>query len=98
MTPGIWRLALTAHIAFSVGWLGAVGGFLVLGVAGLTSRDAEVVRGAYLAMDLLGRFVIVPMSLAALATGLIQALAAYAACNGDSVLILFSLDWGEPLG
>jgi hypothetical protein len=75
MTPRIRRLALTAHVIFSVGWLGAVAGFLVLSIAGLTSRDAEVVRSAYLAMDLIGRLVIVPMSLAALATGLLQALA-----------------------
>jgi hypothetical protein len=74
MTPRVRKWALTAHIAFSVGWLGAVAGFLVLSIAGLTSRDAHVVRGAYLAMDLIGRFIIVPMSLAALATGLIQAL------------------------
>jgi len=74
MTPRVRKWALTAHIAFSVGWLGAVAGFLVLSIAGLTSRDAHVVRGAYLAMDLIGLFIIVPMSLAALATGLIQAL------------------------
>src|SRR6266851_4438743 len=74
MTPPLRKLSLTAHITFSVGWLGAVAGFLALSVAGLTSRDAEVVRGAYVAMDLTGRFVIVPMSLAALATGLVHAL------------------------
>lgn len=74
MTPRVRRVALTAHITFSVGWLGAVAGFLVLSIAGLTSRDAEIVRGAYLAMDMVGRFVIVPMSLAALVTGLLQAL------------------------
>jgi len=67
-------LGLTAHIIFSVGWLGAVAGFLVLSIGGLTSQDAEMVRGAYLAMDLIGRFIIVPMSFAALATGLVQAL------------------------
>ena len=74
MSPRLRRLALTAHITFSVGWLGAVAGFLALSIAALTSRDADLVRGAYLAMDLIGRFVIVPMSIAALATGLIQAL------------------------
>jgi len=74
MTPRLRRLAFTAHITLSIGWLGAVAGFLVLSLAGLTSRDAEVVRAAYLAMDMIGRFVIVPMSFAALATGLLQAL------------------------
>ncbi len=74
MTPRLRKWALTAHITFSVGWIGAVAGFLVLSIAGLTSRDAEIVRGAYLAMNLIGWCVIVPMSLAALASGLVQAL------------------------
>jgi hypothetical protein len=39
MTPGLRKLALTAHIVSSVGWLGAVAGFLALAIAGLTSQD-----------------------------------------------------------
>ena len=74
MTPPLRKLSLTAHVTFSVGWLGAVAGFLVLSIAGLTSQNAEVVRGAYLAMDLIGLYIIVPMSLAALATGLVLSL------------------------
>ncbi len=66
MTPRLRKLALTAHVTCSVGWLGAVASFLVLSIAGLTSQDAEVVRGAYLAMNLIGLFIIVPMSLALL--------------------------------
>jgi hypothetical protein len=74
MTPALRKLTITAHVTFSVGWLGAVAAFLVLSIAGLTSHDAEVVRGAYLSMDLMSRFVIIPMCFAALATGLLQAL------------------------
>ena len=74
MTPALRKLTITAHVTFSVGWLGAVAAFLVLSIAGLTSHDAEVVRGAYLSMDLMTRFVIIPMCFAALATGLLQAL------------------------
>lgn len=74
MTPTLRKLTITAHVAFSVGWLGAVAAFLVLSIAGLISHDAEVVRGAYLSMNLISRFVIIPMCFAALATGLIQAL------------------------
>lgn len=74
MTPRFRKLALTTHVTVSVGWLGAVAGFLVLSIAGLTSRDADVVRGAYLSMNLIGLFIIVPLSLAALATGLVQSL------------------------
>ena len=74
MTPALRKLTITAHVTFSVGWLGAVAAFLVLSIAGLTSQDAEVVRGAYLSMNLISRFVIIPMCFAALATGLLQAL------------------------
>ena len=74
MTPWLRKFALTAHVTSSVGWLGAVAGFLALAVAGLTSQDAQTVRSAYLAMELTTWFVIVPLSFASLLTGLIQSL------------------------
>ncbi len=74
MTPRPTKFALTAHVTSSVGWLGAVAGFLALAVAGLTSPDEQMVRAAYLAMELTGWFVIVPLSLASLSTGLVQSL------------------------
>jgi hypothetical protein len=74
MAPRLRKLALTAHVTSSVGWLGAVVVFLALSVASLTSRDAETVRGAYLVMELTGRVVLVPLSLASLLTGLISSL------------------------
>jgi hypothetical protein len=67
-------LALFAHIAFSVGWIGAVAAFLALAIAGLTSQDARMVRVAYPAMGLVARFVIVPLAFASLLSGLIQSL------------------------
>src|SRR3990170_4099331 len=74
MTLRLRKLALTAHVTSSVGWLGSVGGFLALAVAGLTSQDSQLVRATYLAMELTGWFVIVPLSLASLLTGLVQSL------------------------
>ncbi len=74
MTPNLRKLTITAHVTFSIGWLGAVAAFLALSIAGLISRDAEVVRGVCLSMDLISRFVIIPMCFATLVTGLIQAL------------------------
>jgi hypothetical protein len=74
MTPGLRKLNLTAHLTSSIGWLGAVASFLVLSIAGMASEEAETVRGAYLAMNLIGQFIIVPLSLAALLTGLVQSL------------------------
>jgi hypothetical protein len=69
MTPRLRKFVLTAHVTFAVGWLGAVAGFLALAIAGLTSQDAQTVRSAYLAMELIARFVIVPLSFAPLLTG-----------------------------
>jgi hypothetical protein len=74
MTPRLRKLALTAHITASVGWLGAVAAFLALAVAGLTSQDAQLVRGAYIAMPVMTWYVIVPLCLAALLSGLISSL------------------------
>jgi hypothetical protein len=74
MTPSLRKLVLTAHVTFSVGWLGAVAVFLVLAIAGLTSQDTQIVRSAYLAMELSARLVIVPLAFASLLSGLIQSL------------------------
>lgn len=74
MGPRLRRLALTAHVLASVGWLGAVVSFLALAIAGLIGHDAQRVQSAYLAMDLTGTWVIVPLSLASLFTGLVQSL------------------------
>ena len=74
LTPRLRKVALTAHVACSVGSLGAVAGFLALAIAGLTSQDTQMVRAAYLAMELTAWFVIVPLVLGSLVTGLVQAL------------------------
>jgi hypothetical protein len=74
MPPRLRKLALTAHVTASVGWLGAVAAFLALAVVGLTSQDTHRVRAAYLAMELTASFVIVPFSFASLLTGLVQSL------------------------
>jgi hypothetical protein len=74
MSPRVRKLALTAHVAASVGWLGAVVVALVLAIAGLASRDAATVRAAYLALELIAWFVLVPLALASLVTGLVQSL------------------------
>src|ERR1700739_4132295 len=74
MTPGFRKLNLTAHVTSSVGWLGAVACFLVLSVVGLISHDAETVRGTYLAMNLIGQYIMVPLSVAALLTGVVHSL------------------------
>lgn len=74
VSPRVRKLALTAHLASSVGWLGAVAAFLALAVIGLTSDDAETVRGAYLVMEPAAWFVLVPLAFASFVTGLVQSL------------------------
>lgn len=74
LKPRARKLALTAHVASSVGWFGAVVAFLGLGVVGLVSDDPQTVRGAYLAMKPTAWLVLLPLAVTSLVTGLIQSL------------------------
>ena len=74
MTPAVRKFALLAHITSSVGWLGAVLAFVALAIAGLRSDDDTLVRSAYVTMSFVGWYVIVPFSVAALVTGLVQSI------------------------
>lgn len=74
MTPRLRKFALAAHIALAVGWVGAVAGYIALDVTAATSKDAQTLRAAYLAMELIAWYVIVPLALASLLTGLVMAL------------------------
>jgi hypothetical protein len=74
ITPPIRKLTLTGHITVSVGWIGALAVFLAHAIASLVSQDEQIVRAASLAMGLTAWFVILPLSLASLITGLVQAL------------------------
>jgi len=71
MAPGLRKFVLAAHLTFSIGWIGAVVAYLALGVSSVTSQDALTVRGAWASMELTGWYVIVPLALAALLTGLV---------------------------
>lgn len=74
MSGGLRKVTLTAHVTCSVGWIGAVGAFLALALVGLTSRDALLTRGAYLAMGVTASEVIVPLAFASLITGVVSSL------------------------
>jgi hypothetical protein len=74
MPSGLRKGALTAHVAASLGWFGAVAAFLALALVGLTSRDAQLVRAAYLALEPITRFVIVPLAIVSLLTGVVSSL------------------------
>ena len=63
MKHGLRKFVRTIHVTVTVGWLGAVAGFLALALTGLASRNAQTVNAAYISMDLITRLVIVPLSL-----------------------------------
>jgi hypothetical protein len=73
MTGWVRKLGIVVHVALSVGWLGAVAAFLALALAGLGS-DQALSRAAFVGMDLIGRWVLVPLSLGALASGIVQSI------------------------
>ena len=51
---GCAKRRCTAHVVSSVGWLGAVAGFLALALSGLTSSNERMLQAAYLTMGLTG--------------------------------------------
>lgn len=63
------RLLLTAHLLFTVGLVGAVGVLVALGVAGLRGADPGII---YPAAHLVDAWVVAPLAVLALVTGLIQ--------------------------
>jgi hypothetical protein len=74
MPPRLRKVVLTAHVATSVGWLGSVVAYLALDVVTAAGQDVTSVRGAYIAMDLIVRYAIVPLALSAVLIGTINAL------------------------
>ena len=74
MKPGVRKFALSAHLSFSVGWIGAVLCYLALGVGAVRSSDVHLIRAAWAAMELIGWYVIVPLAVASLLTGVVMAL------------------------
>lgn len=74
LTPNLRKFILTTHVTASVGWFGALAVFLAHSLTGFLSQEDYIVRAAALAMGITAWFVILPLSLASLTTGLVQAL------------------------
>lgn len=74
MNPSLRKLALTLHVASSVGWLGAAVAYLVVAIVAMSSGDGGRMRASYPTLELVGWSVIVPLSAASLLTGIIQSL------------------------
>jgi hypothetical protein len=74
MTPGLRKFGLSVHVTSSVGWLGAIAAYLALNAVALTSQDEQSVRAAYLMMEPVAWFAIVPLAVRSLVTGIVQSL------------------------
>lgn len=73
MGRGSRKVALSVHLTTSVGWIGAVIAYLGLGVAA-SRGEPSTIRAAWTAMEIVGWFVIVPLAVSSLLTGLLMAL------------------------
>lgn len=75
LTPA-WRKAILAvHLTVSVGWIGGVLVYLALGLMAVRSQDDSTIRAAWIAMEVSGWFVLVPLAIVTVMTGLVLALA-----------------------
>lgn len=74
MSPGLRKAALSLHLTVSVGWIGTVVAYLVLGVTAVNATDDATVRAAWVGMEVTGWYAIVPLAVASLVTGIVMAL------------------------
>lgn len=75
LRPRSRKFLLAIHLTCSVGWIGAVCGYLVLAFAIPATDDPDTVRAAWIAMELTGWYAVVPLSAMSLLTGIVVALA-----------------------
>ncbi|MEU6920300.1 MULTISPECIES: DUF2269 domain-containing protein [unclassified Streptomyces] len=68
------RSLLVAHVAVSVSWLGLTVGLLALAIAALSTADPATAGAATRAMKIFGDWLVVPVSLFSLFSGLVLAL------------------------
>jgi hypothetical protein len=68
----IRRLLLALHLGCSIGWIGAVCAYLALAFAVPATDDPQVLRAAWIGMDLVGWCAIVPLAAGALVTGIVM--------------------------
>ncbi|WP_405714668.1 MULTISPECIES: DUF2269 domain-containing protein [unclassified Streptomyces] len=68
------RSLLVAHVAVSVSWLGLTVGLLALGIAAFSTGDPATAQAATRSMKIFGDWLIVPVALFSLFSGLVLAL------------------------
>lgn len=73
MTPQWRKLVLVLHVTSSVGFTGAVAGFLALAIVGLADTG-PLALAVYPAMQVITWWVIVPLAASSLLVGIVQSL------------------------
>jgi hypothetical protein len=75
VSPKARKALLAVHLTVSIGWIGGILAYLAIGIAAETSIDPFVIRSSWLAMEIVGWWVLVPQAVLALASGIALALA-----------------------
>ena len=73
-SPRVRKLVLTVHVGASVGWLGSIAAYIAVTLVAITGNDPERVRVCYLVMQELAWFVVLPLDLVSLASGVVLGL------------------------
>ncbi|MFF7179850.1 DUF2269 domain-containing protein [Streptomyces sp. NPDC008121] len=68
------RALLVFHVAVSVAWLGLSVGLLTLGITAYTTGDPSLTQAAYRAMKVFADWLLVPVALGTLVSGLVLSL------------------------
>jgi len=74
MPSELRKLSLTLHITSSVGWIGIVIAYLVIATAMWFSVDMLMIQTGWTILELIGWYLLVPMAISALFTGIIMSL------------------------
>jgi DMSO/TMAO reductase YedYZ heme-binding membrane subunit len=74
MPPRLRKFALSLHLTASVGWIGSVLAYLALSLTAASTENPQTLRAAWVAMDMTGWYVIVPLAITSVVTGLVMSL------------------------
>jgi len=72
MNQGLRKFSLTTHITLAVGWIGGALAYLILVAAAMTSEDLLTLRAAWIGIEMIGWYLIVPLAVTSLLTGLVM--------------------------
>ena len=73
LSPNVRRATLVVHLLTALGWFGTVAAFLLLAIVALVTRSPALAAACYQAAAILGIYLILPLSVAALTAGTLQA-------------------------